>query len=738
MRKRLLITALICILSQGFGFAQIPASLRLTALFNQAEQCYLIDDYQQLQELCNQYEEIMDDYGDALSDSLEVFQGYFYKMMGAYHYGLIQGNDDYNYDYGYHKFSSEDYYNESLAIFEKRNDLDKVVALHKELAQFYYKVKQYHEATDHLNTVLAQYDEWLNDLGINSVESDYYLTLSQLAMCNARLAAQNKDDTEAADLFTLALKQIDEARQYYKSNRESRDYGETLRKHGKILMMQGDRLGTTNLKEARTCYEEYVNTQCTLVSQRLTGMDKSQRGQYWLATHQFLYDCYRLGNEAPEMLYDLALFSKGYLLAFERDKKEVQTRWRQVRNTLGRNECALEFVQYFGKDDNKRMGCLVLRHNSNRPTFIDLFSVDSLLAQPVNNYASVLEALSSDYTDDINDFYDTESFAQLVWSPRLMSMIKDARKVYFAVDGILHQWAIEYQIPDTTMTGYRLSSTRNLLKRKKNQKLGNALLCGGITFGADISPTTVDNDIVTYRFLHNNASFIKELPYTEEEIDSIYATRNNKSDYVLRGCQATDEAFLKEAQKGYDIIHLSTHGFYGGHLNLEGDVKPLLNDDSMSKCGILFAGSSSTLSDDSFDENMFDGVLSGTELSKQDFSATRLMLLSACQTGQGQLTDDGIYGLQRALKQAGIDGICVTLWSVSDLSSGLLMQYFYENLAKQKKIDIHEAFLSARQRLRKDSWLKYVFNPETFLYEPTIVSIDKPEHINPFIMIDVF
>ena len=207
---------------------------------------------------------------------------------------------------------------------------------------------------------------------------------------------------------------------------------------------------------------------------------------------------------------------------------------------------------------------------------------------------------------------------------------------------------------------------------------------------------------------------------------------------VLKGRQATDEAFLKEVQKGYDIIHLSTHGFYGGHLNLEGDIKPLLNDDSMSKCGILFAGSASSLSDEYFDENMFDGVLSGAELSKQNFSNTRLMVLSACQTGQGQLTDDGIYGLQRALKQAGIDGICVTLWSVSDLSSGNLMRYFYENLAQQKDLDIHEAFMAARQRLKQDSWLIYVFDPESFQYEPSIVTHDKPEHINPFIMIDVF
>ena len=730
MRMRLFISA-VGVMLFCMSFAQTPVKLRLTNLFNQAEQCYLMDDFQQLQEYCIQYDSIFDECSGVLGDSVDVFQGYFNKMLGSYYYGLADGDDDMFQE-------SRNSYLEGLGIFKRRGDQDKVVALHKELAQLYYKTKRYETASAYLDTVLTQYDIWLNDMGIMSVEGDYYQTLSQLAMCKARIASQTDEDSAARDLFELALLQIGKARQYYESRKNDGNYGETVRKQGKILMMQGDRMGFTNTKAARQCYEEYVKSQCTLVGRRLAAMNESQRGQYWLATHQFLYDCYRLGNEAPEMLYDLALFSKGYLLAFERNSKEPETRWQQVRNKLGPNECALEFVQYFGKDDNKRMGCMVLRHNSKRPTFIDLFSVDSLLAQPVNYFSSVIDALSNDEYIDINDFYLDSTFSRLVWSPRLISMIKGARKVFFAPDGILHQWAIEYQIPDTTMIGYRLTSTRNLLKREKKGRLRNALLCGGIKFGADINPTTLENDIVAYRFLHNNAGFISDLPFTEEEIDTISTMRNNSNDCILKGPDATDEAFLREACKGYDIIHLSTHGFYGGYMNLMGDIKPLLNDDSMSKCGVLFAGSSNSLNDEQFDENMFDGVLSGTELSKQDLSKTRLMLLSACQTGKGQLTDDGIYGLQRALKMAGVEGICVSLWSVNDLSSARLMSYFYENMAQQQDVDIHQAFMAARQRLKDSTWLQYMFDIETFQFVPVVITHNTPEHLNPFIMIDVF
>ena len=158
----------------------------------------------------------------------------------------------------------------------------------------------------------------------------------------------------------------------------------------------------------------------------------------------------------------------------------------------------------------------------------------------------------------------------------------------------------------------------------------------------------------------------------------------------------------------------------------------------MSKGGLIFAGASQTLKNRFFDENLYDGVLSAAELAQQDLSNTELMVLSACQTGQGHITEDGIYGILRGLKQAGAQAMILSLWSVDDQSTNLLMTYFYEALEQQKEKDIHAAFLSARKRIMTEEQSVYKFDPFTLTIKETKYHYDQPMYINPFIIIDAY
>ena len=221
-------------------------------------------------------------------------------------------------------------------------------------------------------------------------------------------------------------------------------------------------------------------------------------------------------------------------------------------------------------------------------------------------------------------------------------------------------------------------------------------------------------------------------------MDSIYFLRHNAKDTLLVGKDATDEALLRLLKRHYDVVHLSTHGYFGGRIGIYNDIKPLLGDESMSKSGLLFAGSAKTLTDKSFDENMFDGVLSAAELSKQDFSQTELIVLSACQTGLGHLTDDGVYGILRGLKMAGANAMILTLWSVNDYSSSLLMRFFYEELERQSDKDIHTAFMKARQRLMKEERNVYKLDLSDITIKKATLKYNTPLHIDPFIIIDAY
>ena len=76
-----------------------------------------------------------------------------------------------------------------------------------------------------------------------------------------------------------------------------------------------------------------------------------------------------------------------------------------------------------------------------------------------------------------------------------------------------------------------------------------------------------------------------------------------------------------------------------------------------------------------------------------------MVTLSACQTGQGNATAEGLYGLQRAFKKAGVGTMVMTLWSVSDKVATEFMIKFYETLAKNKW-DKHKAFEQTKAYIR--------------------------------------
>ncbi len=720
--KQIILMELMWFLFAVGASAQNALHQKLLSLFQEAEQCYLTDDYQRMKACKDQYEELLLKYDFMESDSSDVFYAYALKMNGSFNFGLVKGKDHY-FDI------AEYYYEEALQTFLKLNSDPNVIKIREELAQLYYKVKDYDKALKQLESVFNYYDYHLNDLGITSLEPDYYRALSQMAICNARLGH-----------FDLALQQNGEAQKYFKREK-SEFYYETIRREGKILMLQADNLGIDRYKDARKCYERYVDEECASIAQRLDTMSTAHRAQHWLATHRFLYDCYRLGNHAPELLYNLALFSKGYLLAYESNQNTQHVRWEQVRKKLKAKDCAIEFVQYFGRNDEKRMGCLVL-HNTGKPQFLDLFSTDSLLSLKLKYPLTVGDSFDASEPAIKDTLYRDSRLLQLIWSPRLLNAIGSAEKVYFAPDGLIHQWAIEYLMPDSQKVCYRLSSTRNLIRRPAPLKMQSALLCGGISFRAAYHPTETDNDYMAYRYLKaQDGLAFSNLPNTKIEVDSIYACRNNPNDLLLEEDAATDERLIHQLrQNDYDIVHITTHGYYIGHIDIHNDLRPLAEDLSLSRCGVVFAGAANTLTDDYYNENNSDALISGSEFAKMDLSQTELVVLKCCQTGQGRLTDDGIYGMQRALKQAGANAMMISLWSIYEYSSAIFLRFFYDEIERQPvgKKDLHTAFLTARKRLMSYEQQFATIDGATLAPKWVTKRYNTPCHTCPLVLIDVF
>lgn len=160
----------------------------------------------------------------------------------------------------------------------------------------------------------------------------------------------------------------------------------------------------------------------------------------------------------------------------------------------------------------------------------------------------------------------------------------------------------------------------------------------------------------------------EELPGTEAEISAIAPMLPSAT--VLRGAEATETA-VKQVQNP-QILHLATHGFFlsnatTGSTSVE---NPLL------RAGLALAGFNSR--DRAGD---IDGVLTALEVAALSLRGTELVVLSACETGLGEVSNgDGVYGLRRAFTIAGAQSQMMSLWKVDDLQTKEMMIGYYQRL----------------------------------------------------------
>jgi CHAT domain-containing protein len=165
-------------------------------------------------------------------------------------------------------------------------------------------------------------------------------------------------------------------------------------------------------------------------------------------------------------------------------------------------------------------------------------------------------------------------------------------------------------------------------------------------------------------------------------VEAIEVEKTMRGMQIFRGAAATEGAV--KAIHGPKILHLATHGFFlpdeppkkvreGAPPATEKHENPLL------RSGLAFAGANKLSSGND------DGILTAMEASGLDLWGTKLVVLSACETGAGKVTNgDGVYGLRRALVIAGAESLVMSLWQVDDEATKELMAGYYKRLSAGK------------------------------------------------------
>lgn len=170
---------------------------------------------------------------------------------------------------------------------------------------------------------------------------------------------------------------------------------------------------------------------------------------------------------------------------------------------------------------------------------------------------------------------------------------------------------------------------------------------------------------------------LSSLPGAEAEAEAIAHLFDTEP---LLWNQATETEVKRQMQTA-SIVHLATHG--------------LLEYGDLQESGVLDAPGAIALAPSAQD----DGLLTSAELYSMNLNAD-LVVLSACDTGRGRITGDGVIGLSRSLMRAGVPSILVSLWKVPDAPTAELMTKFYQNLQTQpdKAQALRQAMLSVMQQ----------------------------------------
>lgn len=386
--------------------------------------------------------------------------------------------------------------------------------------------------------------------------------------------------------------------------------------------------------------------------------------------------------------------------------------WKEIRHRLKENDVAIEFVKVKKENGSVSYVAYVLKQNSEYPEIIPLCDEKSLFKLAGNFLVKDSEKIS---------------VSKLIWG-KLEPELKSFENVYFAPDGVLHQIPIEnlpdYDNKEATISKrynlYRVSSTRQLTKDQNFSSSLNSLVMGGIEYGAKPDKikykTSSYNGSITKkeRFRRGvidrywDRSGLNSLPFTliEAELIDERLNRMGYKDQLVTGKDATEENFKKLSSQESSILHIATHGFYWNaeeadkrakldesflFMSQTGENAPNSDEEkALNRTGLFLAGANNILTGQNIPEEMEDGILTASEISKLDLNKLDLVVLSACQTGLGDINGDGVFGLQRGFKKAGANSILMSLWKVDDAATQMLMTSFYENLlngmSKQKSL----------------------------------------------------
>lgn len=382
--------------------------------------------------------------------------------------------------------------------------------------------------------------------------------------------------------------------------------------------------------------------------------------------------------------------------------------FNDISNALQPGELIVDFADYWIPGDNRQYVAYLVKKGWRYPLLIPIATsreIDSIMSQTGNR------------PDKIYHRDHSRQLLQKLWAP-ISKYAGNAKTIYFIPSGAIHHIALSsLSMPDGKILGeeyemIRLTSAKEIINFKNNRCLDkprDAALFGDIDYDMgfdEMKAASLRHKLPPLYVMRGTDrirgdSLFKKLPCSEEEVTEIgkILAHNNVNVSYYTKKNGTEEAFVHLSGSSPELLLISTHGFFYTPADAPSYSSLADYDDIMYLTGLTMAGGNAEWTGTDLPDGVMGGLLTAEDISRLDISSTRLVVLSACETGRGKETNEGLYGLQRAFKKAGAQTLVMSLWQVSDMVSKEFMISFFRNLSSAGW-DKRKAFETARNEIR--------------------------------------
>lgn len=620
----------------------------------------------------------------------------------------------------------------------------------EDLGKVETRMKCYDDAKQHLQQAVDMYKAIGKDDKYSNTYSELLVCLRKSGDNDTADAMEQEDDKKRQAvwqrLLDSELSSIDITKKYLSS----------IVYTNSLNTIAGCYFGLDQYEKAAEYYALYTNSMRDMLRERflqLTGVD---RKRVWKEQQnhvdEFRFDIATLPDSVNNLmslfiptLYDMELISKGIMLNSEIEFEGVlannnNTKLLAVYQQIKDNQRQIDELQQSATDENFSKVLSLKQKNTNLErqlmqgcaaysdytqylsyTWKDVqkkldvedvaieFSTVPISPLDKDNYLLALILTSSgEPTMEVvstkailktleskEDLYDNPYYYQFIWG-FMKQHLEGKKRVFFAPDNNLCNVAIEY-LKDGEQSFfekyevYRLSSTKELC-RSYQEAAGKKSLCifGDVDYQTQL---TVEQRSGTLAF--------GQLAYGKEEVSGIQQSMKKSFEVkVYDGKKATEKQFRMLSDNSPMILHISSHGEYSG------DAKTKENE-AMDYSILALSGANKGSTD-----LKNDGIITASDVSQMNLRNCELAVLSACKTALGGQGADGVFGLQRGFKNAGVHSLLMSLKPVYDESTAKLMVAFYQGIAsgKSKHQALHDAQKAVKSQGYKEGkyWAPFI------------------------------